>query len=246
MSAPDPGSARRRLVWFPATTGAERATMDTQDGARVGVLVVDDDPIVRSALSDYVRSAGDLELVGTAVDGQEALAAPRADVVLMDVQMPRMNGIEAMKELLRRDPTIRVIVLTAFDQDAFLRDALEAGAAGFLLKVATPDALVEAVRGVSRGNLVMSPESTRLLLGSGKRQPRESPRSADLKLSRRELDILRELCAGASNSEIAATLFLSESTVKTHVSTIMAKLGATSRLKAVVKAHEWNLLDEDR
>lgn len=218
----------------------------TQDGARVGVLVVDDDPIVRSALSDYVRSADDLELVGTAEDGVEALAAPRADVVLMDVQMPRMNGIEAMKELLRRDPTIRVIVLTAFDQDAFLRDALEAGAAGFLLKAATPDALVEAVRGVSRGNLVMSPESTRLLLGPGQRQPRESARPVDLKLSSRELDILRELCAGASNGEIASSLFLSESTVKTHVSTIMAKLGAASRLKVVVKAHEWNLLDKAR
>lgn len=216
----------------------------TRDGARIGVLVVDDDPIVRSALSDYVRASGDLDLVGTAVDGAEALTAPRADVVLMDIQMPKMNGIEAMKELLRRDPTIRVIVLTAFDQDAFLRDALEAGAAGFLLKAATPDALVEAIRGVSQGNLVMSPESSRLLLGPRQGGPRESPRTADHKLSRRELEILRELCAGASNNEIAATLFLSESTVKTHVSTIMAKLGVTSRLKAVVKAHEWNLLDE--
>lgn len=209
----------------------------------ISVLIVDDDPIVRDALSSYVNAAADLRLIGTVADGADVLRAPRADVVLMDVQMPLKNGIEATRELLAVDPNIRVLMLTSFDTDAFLVDALQAGAAGFLLKATTPHALVDAIRGVCRGNTVLSPSSTASLLRPHVATPaRRAPK--DLDLSSRERDVLRSLCAGLSNAEIAHELYLSESTVKTHVTNIMVKLGVTSRLKAVVRAHEWGLTEE--
>lgn len=209
------------------------------------VALVDDDPIVRSALASYLR-AGGFSVLHEAADGLEALEVitrEPVDVVIMDVRMPRLDGIRTTAELRRRLPWIKILVITSFDEDEAVREALAAGANGFLLKDTSPSGLAEAVRTVLRGSSVVSPGPiTRLVQQqAAPRRPTTTPSA--LGLSPRELDILRLLCDAYSNTEIMAALNLSESTVKTHVSAIMAKLDVTSRLKAVVRAYELGLVD---
>lgn len=218
----------------------------------VRVIIVDDDAIVRSALGAYVGASPELTVVGAYSDGSEAVAAVSApgfgvDVVLMDVRMPVMDGITATEQLRAGNPNVKVLLLTSFDEDDYMMNALKAGASGFLLKDASPKAIVDAVLAVHNGTTVISPEPLgRLVRGKSAakhRQIPQPPRKVDL--SGRELDILRELCHAHSNAEIAEKLYLSESTVKTHVSAIMSKLLVNSRLKAVVRAYEWGLVDRE-
>lgn len=209
----------------------------------VTVAIVDDDAIVRSALVSYVSATPGFHVVHECVDGAQAVAtivdAP-VDVVITDVRMPQLDGIRATEALRRALPDIKILVITSFDEDDAVREALQAGANGFLLKDTSPRGLIDAIRAVMEGSSVVSPGPiTSLLLNQKKPKP-EPP--ADLGLSPREIRVLQLLCAAYSNTEIAHELHVSESTVKTHVSAIMTKLNVSSRLKAVVRAYELGLV----
>lgn len=212
----------------------------------VTVAIVDDDAIVRAALVSYLHATDGFVVRHQCTNGEDAVAAISSDpvdVAIMDVRMPRLDGIGATAALRERLPDLKILVITSFDEDGVVREALAAGANGFLLKDTSPTALVDAIRSVMQGTAVVSPGPiTSLLLGGGApRRPVVDP--AELGLSPRELQILRLLCAAYSNTEIAEELFVSESTVKTHVSAIMAKMEVPSRLKAVVRAYELGLVD---
>lgn len=209
----------------------------------VSVAIVDDDAIVRTALRAYLSAAEGFVVSQEFANGAEAvtaLATDPVDVVIMDVRMPQMNGIDATTALRSLLPDVKILVMTSFDEDDIVRDALRAGANGFLLKDTSPSALIDAIRAVLQGTSVVSPGPiTSLLLNRGAPPP---PPPTELGFSPRELEILRLLCAAYSNTEIARELFVSESTVKTHVSAIMAKMQVPSRLKAVVRAYELGLV----
>ena len=211
----------------------------------IRVFLVDDQALVRAGFAMLIESQDDMRVVGEAADGEEALArlpGTLANVVLMDVRMPRMDGVEATRRLLARaDPAPRVIVLTTFDLDEYAFAALRAGASGFLLKDAPPEELLAAIRTVQRGDAVIAPSTTRRLLdhiAADLPAPAEDPEEALADLTGREREVLLEVAHGASNAEIAARLFLSEGTVKTHVGRILGKLGLRDRVQAVVWAYE--------
>ncbi len=217
----------------------------------IRVLLVDDQALLRMGFRLVLDAEPDLEVVGEAGDGRTALeqaAALHPDVVLMDVRMPGMNGIEATERLVADHPEIRVLILTTFDLDEYAFAALRAGASGFLLKDAKPAELVGAIRSVATGDAVVSPRVTRRMLemfsGSlptgGSEPPGVDPRIAAL--TARELEVLRAVAEGLSNAEVAARLFLSEATVKTHVGRILAKLGVRDRVQAVVLCYESGLV----
>lgn len=216
----------------------------------IRVIVVDDDAIVRSALVAYADASPDIEVLGAYENGDQAVEAVGKlpiDVVLMDIRMPVKDGISAAAEIKAMRTRAKVLLLTSFDEDDYAINALRLGASGFLLKDASPRALVDAVRAVHEGTTVVSPEPLSRLLRATAPPPSRSassrPRQVDL--SARELDILRLLCQAHSNAEIADALYLSESTVKTHVSAIMGKLMVNSRLKAVIRAYEWGLVERE-
>lgn len=215
-------------------------------GDRIRVIIVDDDAIVRSALVAYAGASDDIDVVGSFENGADALASLSSldvDVVLMDVRMPVMDGITATERIRAAAKHIRVLLLTSFDEDTYMVDALRAGASSFLLKDTSPKALVDAVHAVHEGTTVISPEPLgRLVRDRAPSRPPAPATPLKVELSGRELDILRLLCEAHSNSEIAELLFLSESTVKSHVSAIMGKLLVKSRLQAVVRAYEWGLI----
>jgi DNA-binding NarL/FixJ family response regulator len=205
------------------------------------VLLVDDQALVRSGFALILSVEPDIEVVGQAADGRAAVelaARLRPDVILMDVQMPRLDGVGATR-LIVESGHGRVVMLTTFDRDDYLFDALRAGASGFLLKNADPDDLVEAVRAVGRGHALLAPEVTRRVIArfAGQQQAHYRP---DLlaALTDRELEVLQLVAAGLSNTEVAARLYLGEATVKTHVSRVLAKLGLRDRVQAVVFAYE--------
>jgi DNA-binding NarL/FixJ family response regulator len=209
------------------------------------VVVADDQAISRQGLRMILESDPDIEVVGEAVDGLDAVGqvARRApDVVLMDIRMPRMDGLEATRRLREVDG-VEVIVITTFDLDEHVVQALRAGAAGFLVKDSPPERIIEAVHAVARGDALISPEVTRRLLD---RFVAASPARADdprlAELTPREHDVLLEIAAGRSNAAIAARLHLEESTVKGHVRRMLAKLGLASRVQAVVFAYETGLV----
>lgn len=209
----------------------------------IGVLVVDDQAMVRTGFRMILSVTEDITVVGEARDGLEAIAAVaqlHPDVVLMDVEMPRMDGITATREIAT---DTRVVILTTFDRDDYLFDALAAGASGFLLKNAGPELLIDAVRQVAAGNGLLSPEVTTRVIAqmhSGS-ATRTTPPPTDL--TERETDVLRALAAGLNNAEIAEHLVVSESTVKTHVSNLLAKLGLRDRVQAVAWAYRHHLMD---
>lgn len=209
------------------------------------VAIVDDDAIVRAALVAYLNSAEGFEVRHELTNGAEAVTTitrDPVDVVVMDVRMPKLDGIQATQALRTTLPDLKILVITSFDEDGAVRDALRAGANGFLLKDTSPSGLVDAIRAVMQGTSVVSPGPITSLLLNDQRASR--PVSApELGLSPRELQILRLLCAAYSNTEIAEELFVSESTVKTHVSAIMTKMRVPSRLKAVVRAYELGLVE---
>lgn len=210
------------------------------------VLLVDDQPIIRSGFAMMLSVEEDIEVVGEAANGREAIhlaERERPDVIVMDVQMPLMDGIAATREVVARDLG-RVIILTTFDADNYLFDALQAGASGFLLKNAEADQLVDALRAVGHGHALLAPEVTQRVIAQmaspGSAAAAGEGRHARLlaQLTDRELDVLRLMGAGRSNTEIAADLVIGAATVKTHVSSIFAKLQVRDRVGAVIVAHE--------
>ncbi|WP_158371582.1 response regulator transcription factor [Cellulosimicrobium cellulans] len=220
------------------------------------VLLADDHALVRMGFRLLLESAGDLEVVGEAGDGRAAVeqaAALRPHVVLMDVRMPRTDGIEATREIVAADPDVRVLALTTFDLDEYAFAALQAGASGFLVKDAAPTELVAAVRTVAAGDAVVSPRITgRMLAMFSRALPARGTRSDDgvdprlAVLTPRELEVLRCVGEGRSNGEIAVQLQVSEATVKTHLARILPKLGARDRVQAVVLAYETGLVHVGR
>jgi DNA-binding NarL/FixJ family response regulator len=214
----------------------------------IRVLLVDDQPLLRTGFRLILQSEPDLEVVGEAADGEVALTqvtALRPDVVLMDVRMPRMDGIEATRLITRLVDPPSVLVLTTYDLDEHVVEALRAGASGFLLKDVPADELVQAVRVVHAGAAIVAPTVTRRLLDRFARHlpAADEPARASLpELTDREHQVLLLVARGLSNAEVAAELVLSETTVKTHVSNLLAKLGLRDRVQAVVLAYERGLV----
>jgi DNA-binding NarL/FixJ family response regulator len=208
----------------------------------IKVLVVDDQRLVRAGFRVILASEVDLEVVGEAGDGMEALRLNRElrpDVVLMDIRMPNLDGLEAARRIIATSST-RVLILTTFDADEYVYGALQAGASGFMLKDAPPEQLVAAVRAAAAGNALIDASVTRRFIAQFTKAVRPAAaRPSELdQLTSRELDVLRLLTHGLSNSEIAATLIVEETTVKTHVSRILMKLGLRDRVQAVILAYE--------
>lgn len=214
------------------------------------VLLVDDDPLVRAGLAMILGSAEDLEVVGEAGDGADAVEAVRRhrpDVVLMDIRMPRLDGLAATSAVVRLSPAPKVVVLTTFDLDDYVFRALEAGASGFLLKDTPPRDLVEAVRVVAAGEAMLSPSVTRRLIGHFAAAGVDTRRRAALKrleaLTEREREVLLCVARGRSNAQIGRELYMSEATVKAHVSRMLTKLDAANRVQVAILAHDAGLLD---
>ncbi|WP_240930316.1 response regulator transcription factor [Isoptericola sp. BMS4] len=212
------------------------------------VVLVDDDPLVRAGLRLILGGGPGLEVVGEAVDGVEALdvvARERPDVVLMDIRMPRMDGIEATRRLGPACPEVRVIVLTTFDTDDLIVEALRAGAAGFLLKDTPPDRLVAAVRAAAAGEPTLSPRvAAQLIAAVTDGSAPEGRRRAEARvatLTERERDVALAVARGLSNAEVAGELYMSVPTVKTHVSRILTKLDAGNRVQAAIVMHDAGL-----
>ena len=218
--------------------------------APITILIVDDQQLLRLGFRMIFEAEPDLEVVGEAGDGTEAVrltGQTSPDVVLMDVRMPRTSGIEATEQIVAKYPGSRVLVLTTFDLDEYAFAALRAGANGFLLKNSEPAELLSAIRTVARGDAVVAPRVTRLLLEkfasqlpAGPDDQAEDPRLG--LLTEREREVLTEVAHGLSNAEIAGRLYLSEATVKTHVGRILPKLGLRDRVQAVVFAYETRLI----
>ncbi len=208
----------------------------------IRVLVVDDHPVVRNGLTGMFNGAPDFEVVGEASDGSEAVALASAlspDVILMDLRMPSLDGVSAIKELAAAGSQARVLVLTTYDTDRDVPSAIEAGATGYLLKDAPPMELFRAVRAAARGEAVLSPSVATRVVGQ-MRSP-SAPDPADA-ISARELEVLELVARGATNREAAARLFISEATVKSHLVHLYAKLGVGDRAAAVAVAYDRGLL----
>jgi DNA-binding NarL/FixJ family response regulator len=213
----------------------------------IKVLVVDDQEMVREGFSALLDAQEDIEVVGSAGDGVTAVAAVRRllpDVVLMDIRMPEMDGLAATRLLAGERHPVKVLVLTTFDLDDYVYEALRAGASGFLLKHAPARELLDAVRVVARGEALLAPSITkRLIEDFVKSQPGQGVRPRELSaLTERETEVLRLIAQGLSNVEIAGHLFVAEQTVKTHVSRVLMKLGLRDRAQAVIAAYESGLV----
>ncbi len=218
----------------------------------ISVVLVDDQAMVRAGFRLILEAEDDVEVVGESSDGDHSLEVTRRlrpDVVLMDVQMPRMNGLEATTRITQEAGLAsRVVILTTFERDDYVFEALRAGASGFLLKNAPPEELVHAVRVVAAGDALLSPAVTRRVIAEYCRRP--APRTSDgadlARLTEREKEVLRLLATGRSNAELAAHLYLGEGTIKTHVSNVLTKLGLRDRMQAVVFAYESGLVEPGR
>lgn len=215
----------------------------------IRVLLVDDQELVRTGFAMILGSEDDLEIVGQAGDGVEALewlATNSCDVVLMDVRMPRMDGVEATAEIAAKPDGPKVMILTTFNLDEYVLSALRNGASGFLLKDTPAAELIEAVRVIARGDALLAPAVTTTLIANFREQPGTAAKPKQLPgledLTEREHEVLVELARGCSNAEIGQALFVSEATVKTHVGRVLTKLGVRDRVQAVVLAYESGLV----
>jgi DNA-binding NarL/FixJ family response regulator len=214
----------------------------------VRVVLADDQALVRRGFRLILEAEPDIEVVAEAEDGQQAIDAVRRHrpaIVLMDIQMPGLDGLEATRRILAdADSHTRVLILTTFERDDYVFQALQLGASGFLLKTAPPEDLITAVRVVARGEALLSPSVTRRVIQEVTRHHRRVPHSADLdRLTQRELEVLRLVAEGLTNAEIAAQLYVSEATVKTHTSNVLSKLGLRDRVQAVIFAYKHGLVD---
>jgi DNA-binding NarL/FixJ family response regulator len=215
----------------------------------IRVLVADDQALVRAGFRMILEAQPDIEVVAEAANGREAVEAAarlRPDVALMDIRMPEMDGLEATRRLADPEgpPAVRVVVLTTFDLDEYVYDALAAGASGFLLKDVSRDELVHAVRVVAAGDAMLAPSVTRRLVAEFARQrpaPRPTPSRLNV-LTSREREVLELVARGLSNAEIASRLFVGESTVKSHVAHLLMKLDLRDRIQAVILAHELGIV----
>jgi DNA-binding NarL/FixJ family response regulator len=218
----------------------------------IRILLADDHQLVRTGFRVILETEDDLRVVGEAADGVQAVAlagSTAADVLLMDVEMPGLDGLAATRRITAAGPTPAVLMLTTFDRDDYLFAALEAGASGFLLKNGTPEALIDAVRIVARGDALLAPELTRRVIATfarpgGAGKPDGAQRLAEL--TPREREVLVALAGGATNAEIAVALHLGEATVKTHVSRVLTKLRLRDRTAAVVFAYEHGVVHPGR
>jgi DNA-binding NarL/FixJ family response regulator len=213
---------------------------------RIRVLIVDDDDLMRAGLRGVLSSDQAIELVGEAADGREAAYRTRLlrpDVVLMDIRMPDLDGISATRELLAAFPEVKVVILTTFEQDDYIFGALSAGASGFLLKRTRPEELIAAIHTIAAGDSLLSPPVTsRVIERMAGQAPPDAARDARLdELTPRETEVLELVARGLSNAEIAADLVIEESTVKTHLKRVLAKLGVRDRVQAVIFAYESGL-----
>ena len=212
----------------------------------VRVVIADDQALMRGGFRMILEAADDIEVVAEAIDGADAVRAferERPNVVVMDVRMPTMDGLEATRKITASDRDAKILILTTFDLDEYVYEALRAGASGFLLKDRPPEELVHAVRTVAVGDALLSPSITRRLIAefASRPQPLDPPAGLD-EPTEREREVLFLLAQGASNAEIAARLFVAETTVKTHVAHILRKLGIRDRAQAVVLAYESGLI----
>jgi DNA-binding NarL/FixJ family response regulator/class 3 adenylate cyclase len=240
-----------RTAGHGATTLADRQdelATTPKDGA-VRVLIVDDQALVRAGFKMILEAEPDIEVVGEAADGGEAVAevsSLKPDVVLMDVRMPEMDGIEATRRVLAQpEAETKVVMLTTFDMDEYVYDALRAGASGFLLKDVPPEQLVAGIRSVASGDALLAPSVTRRVIEEFVSRPPSSVRALPVELENltaRELEVLKLVARGLSNAEIAKELFVSETTVKTHVAHVLMKLDLRDRVQAVVLAYESGLI----
>lgn len=224
------------------------ASAGRQETDTIGVLIVDDQALVRAGFRMILEIEPDLRVVGEASDGEQAVAqvaALQPDVVLMDVRMPGLDGIAATKRLLAAGTRARVVMLTTFDMDAYVYEALRVGASGFLLKDVQPELLVAGIRAVHAGESLLAPTVTRRMIESYLAQPRvvdAAARDRVATLTPRELETLALLARGLTNAELAERLFVSETTVKTHVGRVLMKLGLRDRVQAVIYAYETGLV----
>ena len=213
----------------------------------IRVLIADDQALVRGGFRMILDAQEDIDVVGEACDGREALERARElapDVVLMDIRMPELDGLEATRRMLSGDGTCRVLILTTFDLDEYVYAAMKAGASGFLIKDVRPEQLADAVRVVSSGEALLAPVITRRLIEQFVSRPQPSPGAPSQleELSERELEVLKLIARGCSNDEIALELFVTRATVKTHVTHILTKLRLRDRVQAVVLAYESGLV----
>ncbi len=214
----------------------------------IRVVLADDQALVRRGFRLILEAEPDIEVVAEAEDGQQAVDAVRRHrpaVVLMDIQMPGLDGLAATRRILAEAAgDTRVLILTTFERDDYVFEALQLGASGFLLKTAPPEELITAVRVVARGEALLSPSVTRRVIQEVTRQQWRARPSAELdRLTPRELEVLRLVAEGLTNAEIAARLYLTEATVKTHTSNLLSKLGLRDRVQAVIFAYEHGLVD---
>jgi DNA-binding NarL/FixJ family response regulator len=212
------------------------------------VLIADDQDMVRSGFRLLLAREPDIDVVSEAADGQAAVAeAARTtpDVVLMDIRMPLLDGLEATRRIVAANPAAQILILTTFDEDAYLYEALQAGAAGFMLKDAPAAELIEAIRVLARGDALLAPSVTRRVIAEFARRRRDPDASFQLsQLTGREREVLGLIARGMSNAEIARSLVVSPATIKTHAASVIQKLGVRDRVQAVVVAYESGLMDE--
>ncbi len=212
----------------------------------IRVLVADDQAMVRAGFRLLLAGEPDIDVVAEARTGAEAVEkAARFDpaVVLMDIRMPELDGIAATRRILAADATARILILTTFDLDEYVYEALRAGASGFVLKDDPPEQLIDAIRTVAAGNALLSPSVTKRVIEQFARRPRPAPPKGLDELTAREQDVFRLLARGLSNAEIGQELFITDTTVKTHVTHVLQKLGLRDRVQAVVLAHQAGLFD---
>ena len=214
----------------------------------IRVLVADDQSMVRAGFRMLLSSQADIEVVAEASNGLEAVekaARFEPSVVLMDIRMPELDGLEATRRILAADDTARILILTTFDHDEYVYEALRAGASGFVLKDDPPEQLLAAIRTVAAGEALLSPAVTKRVIAQFARLPRPAPARRLDELTERELDVFRLIARGLSNAEIGKELYISDTTVKTHITHILQKLGLRDRVQAVVLAYETGLFDAD-
>jgi DNA-binding NarL/FixJ family response regulator len=212
----------------------------------IRVLVADDQSMVRAGFRMLLSGEADIEVVAEASNGLEAVAKAarfQPTVILMDIRMPELDGLEATRRILAADDAARILILTTFDLDEYIYEALSAGASGFVLKDDPPEQLIAAVRTVAAGDALLSPTVTKRVIEQFARSPRPAPPKGVDELTAREREILRLIVAGLSNAEIGKELYISDTTVKTHVTHILQKLDLRDRVQAVVLAYETGLFD---